>query len=181
MRVSILAAGLALLPAAGVRGQATPQAVDSVVRFPFVDASNLEGRPFAVPRDFAGALNLVVLAFTREQQTDVDGWMPTLRGIAATRANVRVYELPVLARRYRLIRRVIDGGMRSGIPDPAVRAATITLFIDKSPFERALGIPNEEQIQILLVDRQGTVRWRAAGRYTETVGGQLATRVASTP
>jgi hypothetical protein len=84
-----------------------------------------------------------------------------------------VYELPTLARRYKLMRPVIDGGMRGGIPDPAVRAATITLYIDKDPFKRALGIPTEDRIQILLVDREGRILWQRSGPCTPSLRVEL--------
>lgn len=58
-----------------------------------------------------------LVALEREQQGDVDSWMPFLDSVAATRRDLRTYELPVLGRGYRLMRPFIDGGMRRGIPD----------------------------------------------------------------
>ena len=55
--------------------------------------------------------------------------------------------------------------MRRGIPDPAVRSATITLYTDKSRFRQALGLPDEERIYVLLVGRDGAVQWRAEGAF----------------
>ena len=46
----------------------------------------------------AGLALFAVVAFARDQQADVDGWMPLLRSIAQRRPDVRVYELPTLAR-----------------------------------------------------------------------------------
>ncbi len=65
------------------------------------------------------------------------------------------------------MRGVIDGGMRGGIPDSAVRAATITLYISKGPFKRALAIQNEDSIEVVLVDRAGTIYWRTTGVFRE--------------
>jgi hypothetical protein len=142
------------------------QVGDTVRMFPVVEGRNLEGQTLVMPRDFAGDVNVVFVAFKREQQADVDSWAPTLDTLRARRPGVRVYELPTLAREYRLMRRFIDGGMRGGIPDSAVRAATITLYIDKAPFKRALGITSEDHIQVFVVDRGGRIRWQGSGRYT---------------
>lgn len=146
---------------------------DTAAVFPAVEGRNLDGRVFKLPTDFDGDLNVVLVAFQREQQADVDTWTPALKTLAARRPGLRVYELPTLGRRYRLMRSFIDGGMRGGIPDSAVRAATITLYIDKSPFKRALGIPSEDDIQIFLVDRTGRIHWRARGRFADGAGADL--------
>jgi hypothetical protein len=93
------------------------------------------------------------------------------------RDDLRVYELPTLGRGYRLMRPFIDGGMRRGIPDAAVRAATITLYIDKGSFRGTLGLPDEDRIYLLLVDREGRVWWRGEGAFDEGVAARLAERV----
>lgn len=183
MRILGVLAGALLSLAAPLRGQdrRTATRPDSVAAFPRVEGENLEGRHFVLPQDFEGAVNLVAIAFARHQQEDVDGWMPFLRTLARGRRGVRVYELPTLGRRYRLMRPMIDRGMRGGIPDPAVRAATITLYIDKTPFRRALGISGEERIQVLVVGRDGRVYGRAEGTYSPEAGAELARIVGAIP
>lgn len=153
---------------------------DSLGRFPEVEGTNLEGEHFRLPADFKGELNVVLVAFKREQQEDVDSWTPFLRTLAGRQRDLRVYELPTLGRRYRLMRPFIDGGMRRGIPDSTVRAATITLYIDKGPFRDALRLPTEDHIYVLLVDRRGRVLWRGEGRFTQSLGAALARRSAET-
>jgi hypothetical protein len=136
------------------------------LHFPVVEGESLTGVRTTLPADFAGERNLVFVAFSRGQQADVDTWTPLAKRLVAADSALRSYELPTLARRYRLIRPMIDGGMRRGIADSATRAATITLYIDKSPFERALGIAGEDSIAVLLVARGGDVLWHARGRWT---------------
>lgn len=150
---------------------------DTLGRFPKIEGTNLEGRRFVLPGDFEGTLNVVMVAFKREQQRDVDTWLPFLKTLAGSRRDLRVYEIPTLGRRYRVMRSFIDGGMRSGIPDKAVREATITLYIDKSPFRDALKIATEDRIHILLVDRQGVVHWHAEGPFDATTGARLEARI----
>ena len=154
-----------------------PRGPDDFGRFPRVDGRNLEGERFTLPADFGGQVNVVLVAFKREQQHDVDTWMPLLNRIAQANTSLRVYELPTLGRRYRLMRSFIDGGMRAGIPDRAVRAATVTLYIDKSPFRRALGLRDEDRIYVLLVDREGRVHWRTDGAFDAQAGAELESAV----
>ena len=153
--------------------------VDTLGAFPRVAGRNLEGRTFTLPVDFEGRRNLVVIAFKREQQADVDTWMPFLTKVAAADRELRVYEIPTLARGYRLMQSFIDGGMRRGIPDAAVRATTITLYIDKTPFKGALRIADEDRIYVILLDRAGQVHWRAEGTFDPERAEELVQRLAN--
>ena len=65
-------------PAVPLRATAAER-VDSVRQFPRVEGSNLEGKRFALPSDFEAEYNVVIVAFRREQQADVDSWLPFLR------------------------------------------------------------------------------------------------------
>ncbi len=141
--------------------------------FPRMTATNLEGRTFVLPDDFEGATNLIFVAFTEEQQRYVDSWLAGVGDWRGRFPGLRVYELPTLPRRLSLFRRTIDGWMRAGIPDRLARAATITLYLDKSAFRSALGLSGEGTIYALLVDRAGRVLWRAAGPYSADKGCSL--------
>ena len=138
-------------------------ATQAAPHFPPVEGTNLEKRVFALPAGFDAELNLVFVAFRREQQADVDSWTPAVRELRLADRGVAHYELPTLNRSYRMVRPFIDGGMARGIPDKAVRETTITLYIDKAPFKRALQIDAEDRIVAFLVRRDGTVTWRADG------------------
>ncbi len=169
-----LASALAVSSAFAQQEASVP---DSTLRFPAVTGTSLTGRTFHLPADFEGERNIVLVAFKRHQQADVDTWTPHLRPLAAAHPGLRVYELPTLGRRYLLMRPIIDGGMRGGIPDSAVRAATITLYINKKPFRTALGISDEDHIEVLLVDRRGRILWRRAGRYDAGAEAELEARL----
>ena len=160
-------------PAVPLRATAAER-VDSVRQFPRVKGSNLEGKRFALPTDFEAEYNVVVVAFRREQQADVDSWLPFLRQQKVLARGVRVYELPTLSRSYRWMRGFIDGGMARGIPEKATREVTITLYIDKTPFKQALAISTEDRIVTLIVARDGRVLWRADGRFSPASGAELS-------
>lgn len=134
--------------------------------FPEVTGDNLEGKRFRLPADFEGTRNVVLIAFEREQQAQVDTWIPALRQLVAEQADLRYYELPTIKEMSRVMRWVINGGMARGIDDPKARAATITLYIDKEPFTRALGIATEQVISLVVVDRSGRIDWQTVGTYT---------------
>ena len=99
--------------------------------FPKISSSNLEGQQFVLPQDFKGKLNIVIIAFKREQQDLIDEWLPFIDELARRNPDLAYYELPTLNFSYLLFRRIIDGGMQAGIPDKNARERTITLYLNK--------------------------------------------------
>jgi len=148
-------------------------ASDAPKYFPEVVGRNLEGLEFQLPRDFSGAVNLVLVAFRREQQATVDTWLAPAAALADSFDNLHYYELPVLNRGYILARPVIDGGMRAGIADLETRERTVTLYIDKGPFREALGISSENTIYVLVLGPEGRVSLMLDGAYSKSKGSAV--------
>jgi hypothetical protein len=148
-------------------------------RFPTVTSDNLEGKTFTLPHDFAGARNVVFIAFQREQQREVDSWVPFVKPLVARTPDTEYYEIPTIYRMVAPMRWMINRGMRGGIDDRGARERTITLYLDKDPFKRALGIASEREIHVLIVDREGHVLWRTTGMFSEEKGQGLAQALAA--
>jgi hypothetical protein len=178
MRLFIITALLpllvtALFAAGGAGGADSSSNAASNFRFPALDALNLDKRPVKLPHDFAGERNLVVIAFQRQQQKDVDTWLDTRKRFETIDPALRYYELPTLARLNVFARWFIDNGMRGGIPSHEQRARTITLYLDKEPFRAALGLGDESSIYVLLLDREGNILWRSQGNFDESKAQSL--------
>lgn len=151
----------------------SPAASVSAAQFPTVKASNLEKRELSLPADFEGERNLLLIAFEREQQKNVDTWLHEMKRFEELDPGFRYYELPTIQRPIGWMRWFIDSGMRRGIPDRKARERTITLYLDKKPFCDALHITNQKKIYALLVDRSGQILWRSDGDFDETKGASL--------
>ena len=120
-----------------------------------------------LPGALKGKLNLVLIAFWRRQQREINTWLAYLEPWKKKYPGLRFYEFPTIRSGMRFFRFFIDGGMRSGIPDKSARQRTITLYINKKPFRKALGLPHERSIYALLIDKQGRVFWKASGVATK--------------
>jgi hypothetical protein len=166
---------------AAPRNAGSPDVPASTARFPEVQASNLEERAFVLPRDFEGDRNLVFIAFQREQQEQVDTWLKEMKRFEEIDPKLHYYELPTIDKLNSLTRWFINSGMRRGIPDKSARARTITLYIEKKPFEEALKLPTEKTIYALLVDRSGDVLWRTDGVFDETKAESLRIALQAAP
>ncbi len=147
------------------------------MKFPTVQGSNLSGKHYRLPRDFEGEYNVLLIPFQRHQQDNVDTWGPFLERLESKHVTVRYYELPTIQNYGRIQQFFIDSGMRGGIPDPRVRARTITLYLDIAGFNAALNLPTVNDIYILLVNRDGDVLWRTHGDYNQEKGEELLARL----
>ncbi len=141
--------------------------------FPCVRGENLEGRTFTLPTDLEGTYNLLFIAFQREQQFDINTWLPFAKQLVQEYPVLAYYELPTIYRGHPLFRWWVNSGMRMGIPDKKAREVTITLYLNKRAFRKALDMPDEERIYVLLVDRKGEVLWRVDGPFNEDKGRDL--------
>jgi hypothetical protein len=183
MKLSVITAlasllAMALFAASGASGAESSSNASSSnpapsFRFPSVESQDLDKHPVKLPHDFAGERNLVVIAFQRQQQKDVDTWLDTRKRFETIDPALRTYELPTLARLNPLARWFIDNGMRGGIPSHEQRARTITLYLDKEPFRAALGLGDEGSIYVLLLDREGNILWRSQGDFDESKAQSL--------
>ncbi len=147
------------------------------MQFPELESKNLLGDALTLPQDFEGTWNVVLVAFKRWQQAQVDTWLPFLKHLMADREDVRTYELPVIEQMNFLARGFINQGMRMGIRDEDALRRTITLYLDKDAFREALDLPDEDEIYVLLLDDTGDVIWRARGSYTAEQGEALQARI----
>ena len=147
------------------------------MQFPSVTGSNLQRKKLSLPGAFEGELNLVFVAFQQWQQRQVDTWIPFARQLEEAHPELCYYELPTIQRLNALARTFINEGMRAGIPDPVSRERTITLYVDKEEFRQALQMPREDDIFVLLLDRDGAVLWRGEGAFTPETGESLAAAI----
>ena len=130
--------------------------------FPVVRGENLEGRTFTLPTDLEGTYNLLFIAFKREQQLDIDSWLPFAKQLVQEYPALAYYELPTIYRGHPFFRWWLNTGMRMGIPDKKAREVT-----------KALDMPDEERIYVLLVNRKGEVLWRVDEPFSEEKGRDL--------
>ena len=129
--------------------------------FPQLVVTSLGGRRLRLPRDLDGP-TVLILAFERHQQAEVDDW---IEGLEAAGCPYPILEVPTIGTRYRLFRPLIDGGMRAGIPDPAVRARTLTVYTDVGRVLRALGVRSTRHVVAVLAEPSGAVRALVQGVF----------------
>ncbi|WP_432823678.1 hypothetical protein [Trichloromonas sp.] len=169
--VRTLIAAALLLISTGALVLAAPSG--TAVHFPEIEGVTLDHAAQLLPRDFKGRLNLVLLAFRREQQPEIDSWLPELRQLALARPGFDYYELPVIGPKIAPLRWVIRKGMGAKITEPGKRQRTILIFAAKAPLLGPLSIDSEETTVVLLLDAKGRLLWRSTGPWDEGKGESL--------
>jgi len=148
-----------------------------MMQLPTVNGSNLNREKLNFPKDFVGEINLVFIAFQQWHQDLINEWVPLAEELEKTIPNFHYYEFPVVYKMGWMGRTFLNEGMRAGIPNPATRGRTITLYLEKSDFREALDIPDEGTIWAYLFDKEGRVVWRLSGEFSQEKGAALETAV----
>lgn len=130
--------------------------------FPNVTGIDLEGKKQNLPAAFSNKLNLVIVAFKREQQIEVDTWIKAAEPILEKNSNLNFYEVPLIYELSAFKRMWVNNGMRFGIPNKVARKRTITVYTDREEFFKITGM-REEKIYALLIDNKGKILWKKEG------------------
>ncbi len=134
--------------------------------FPAVSSYNLNKQKVTLPGGMEGRINLLILSFAPEQQGQVNSWMSVARALQHLNFHARYYELPVFDNENFVFRWWDVSSLRSDETDPESWQWIVPLFVNKRKFLSELQIPNQKQVVVLLVNREGKVLWRTSGALT---------------
>ena len=125
-------------------------------RFPTVTGTPLDGGTLVLPDELAGEPALLLVGYVQDAQFDLDRW---LIGLLQLETPVRLLEVPTIDGLVPgLFAGSIDGGMRKGIPSEDW-GAVVTVYDDAEAIVEMTGDTNPRNGRVLLLDREGVVRW----------------------
>ena len=139
-------------------------------KLPRLEAGTLDGHRLVLPDSAAGNIALVGFAYQRESQEDLNSWLQPFRQEYMPADGFLTCEVPMMGSRIPgLLRGVINAAMRRATP-METRRWVAPYYGDIDGYSRRLGVTDRSQVQMFLLDRNGLVRWYAAG---PAVGGAL--------
>jgi hypothetical protein len=156
-----LAFSLFALPCAVAASQISQSSQTAVL--PAVTAYALDRAKVTLPANFAAPLNLLILSFQRDQQAQVDGWLPVM-----TAPTVQTWWLFISPRENGLYRWWLNASLRGSLLPSQPRRYTVPLYVNKTQFLQSLQISSEQDVVLLLTDKWGHVLWRTAGAVNES-------------
>jgi hypothetical protein len=174
--LSLLALCFVFLPLLRASRQSDAPRADIL---PTLTAYNLDKAKVNLPTDLEGKVNLLLISFEPEQSKDIDTWMPAAQAIQHMNFLFNYYKMPVSSQENFIYRWWDTSSLRSVETDPLAWHWIIPLYTNKDTFRRALNIPNEKEIVLVLVDKKGQVLWKTSGRMTDEKKSSLTNAVAA--
>ena len=148
-------------------------------KLPRLEAGALDGSRLVLPDSAVGNIALVGFGYKRESQDDLNSWLVPFREEYPLAEGFRAYEVPMMGRKIPgLLRGVINRAMRNAIAGPN-RRWVAPFYGDIDAYSKRLGVTDRSQVQMFLLDRNGLVRWYAAGPAVGSALEELRLEVAN--
>ena len=139
---------------------------------PKMEGENLSGRKAVLPDAAKGKVTLVAMGFSYESRRPVDAWTKRFRRDFGQNPETAFFEVPVISGMARLAKLFIESGMRRGTAKED-HDKVITVYGGASDWKEWLAVEDTDVAYLLLLDREGRVRWRHAGIFDEKVWPEL--------
>ena len=130
--------------------------------FPSVSMADLDGKTYLAPTEFPAQKSVLILGFAHAQQEQVAAWYVALREALGQSHASSIFEVPVFNTSSLTFRTMVRNAMRMGSSSEE-RARTLTLFVDRDGFTKALSIEDLSAPTVLVVNREGRVLESAHG------------------
>lgn len=129
-----------------------------------IQAETLSYRKVVLPQDLPGEKTLALIAFARNQKPSIETWV---QGLNLRSTKEPWVELPIVDMNNTKKRFFINEGMRRGVSSESMRDKIITLYTDRAPFLKSMGLPfKTSTIYVVIVTRSGQVLASVEGDYT---------------
>jgi len=140
--------------------------------FPTVSGESLNGKQVELPLALIGEPSILMVGYIQQTQFDLDRW---ILGLVQAEAKVKILEVPAIPASFpsMFLRGTIDNGMRKGIPSEDWGSVVTLYGSDAGKVATFTGTENPRNGRILLLDKNGIVRWFWDQGYSATRVTQL--------
>jgi hypothetical protein len=149
-------------------------------RMPALKGDLLSGKQAVLPDLAAGRTALVILGFSYDSRFQVEAWAEQFRARYGDATDVTLFEVPMMGSAARLGRWFIDRGMRKNTP-PELHNRVMTVYGGNDDWKARVGFSGPDDAYLVLIDRQGIVRWLAHGPVSDARLQELSAVVDSLP
>ncbi len=133
----------------------------------------LSKRKAALPGDAHGKVALLLMGFSYNSRFPVERFAKEFEKAFPVSPGITFFEVPLIGGMARMAAPFIDSGMRRGTPRDK-HENVITVYGGVAPWKKQLGVRNDQDAHLVLLDRQGIVRWIYRGGYTESAFQKLS-------
>ncbi len=131
-----------------------------------MEGETLSNRPISLPDDAHGKIALLVIGFSRKGGDATGAWRLRFKKDFGADPRYAVYPIAVLEDAPRLVRGMIKSGMRENTPKDEQDNFVILVHGEKD-LKRVVEYSAPDDAYLLLIDRDGQIRWRGHGLFRE--------------
>ena len=128
-------------------------------KFPVIKAETLSQKKVIFPDITEGKIALILIAFKRQTQGQVDSWLDPFIEEFGDNKQVTFYEIPMISNNWKWMSSWIDSGMRSGVPDYK-HDHVATYYGPLSEYFEYLNIQDKRLCYVFLLDEEGNIIWK---------------------
>jgi hypothetical protein len=175
-----LSIAVLVMSTAIIRAGATEESLRVGDPFPELKGHTLSGRAAVLPLASAGKVTLVAIGFTYKSRFPVEAWAEWYRTSIGPGTDVAFFEVPMIGGLATLGRWFIDRGMRKGTP-VELHDHVITVYGGTGDWKQRLSCSpaHEDDAYLVVIDREGVVRWLHHGGFDTSWSAELKALLAS--
>ena len=139
------------------------------VELPLLEVRALSGDLATLPRDARGHAAVLVIGFSKAAAKISRAWLDSCRSAAAAGpagSNVYCYDVRMLEGVPRVLRSMVERGMRNGLPVELQRQ-TLLVYTENDAWSERVGATDDKTAYVIGCDREGHVRGTATGQFVE--------------
>ncbi len=159
--------GLALMMSlATVPATASVEPLLTGVTLPPLEGEYLTGTSAILPAVGSRKSTLILLGFTYASRVPVEAWSQWFRDTIGVGPDRTFFEVPMIGGLAKMGRWFIDRGMRKGTP-AALHENVITVYAKTGDWKKRLAVSslNDKDAFLIVLDREGVVRWLHHGPF----------------
>ncbi|MGQ1909694.1 hypothetical protein ACT3CE_07890 [Marinifilum sp. RC60d5] len=126
--------------------------------FPNIKGKLLSSKEISIPEHCKGKVSVLIVAFKRETQDQVNTWTQPLLQEFGMHKDFRFIEIPMISSLFNWMSGYIDNGMRKGIAS-AMHKNVMTYYGPLNSYYRYFDVEDKKLCYLFLLDKNGTIQF----------------------
>jgi hypothetical protein len=156
---------LVVFAVASAQGEPSALALKPSDALPSLAGQTVTGKPLDILKAAEGNVAVVIFSFSRAGGRDAQNWAQHL---TKDQQQLPLYMAIFLESVPRFFRSAAVSGIRSGM-SPAMQDRTLLLYQQQSLWEHRLHVTDESDAYLLVLDRDGHIRWMLLGPFADAL------------
>jgi len=158
-------------------GAACAQTLQTGSVLPQIKGTSLEDQEITLPNAAAGKVTFLMITFSKAAGEKSQAWSDRFFKDYPQDDRVTSYSIAMLEDVPALLRGMVRGGIKRGVP-ASMRRRFLTVVKGEAEWKRYVGMQDDKEAYLLLLDGQGRVQWMHHGLFEQAIYDALRSRIA---